>query len=264
MKKGVISPRDIDAIDIITMMIKKMIGDTEDGLVVYSVPAQSVDTEIPPVIYHEKVFGKIFENLGFRSKPMNEAMSIIYSECVDTSFTGIAFSFGAGLTNVACAYKGTPTITFSVSRGGDWIDENVAKSVGIVDESDNPIPNRVTSIKEKYLDLSNPGSGKKLNKRMLESLAMYYENMIQYVIKVFIKQIQIKSGGLEIDEEIPIIVSGGTSKAKGFIELFERIFKEHENDFPYEISEIRHASDPLAAVAKGNMIYALWEEKKKG
>lgn len=265
MKKGVISPRDIDAVDVIALMIKKMIGeaDPDGGFVVYSVPAQAVDMETPPVIYHEKVFGKIFSSLGYESKPMNEAMSIIFAECADSNFTGIAFSFGAGLTNVVCAYKGTPTLAFAVSRGGDWIDENVAKSVGIVDENDNPIPNRVASVKEKYLDLLNTKDVKKNNKRVVESLVVYYENMINYVINVFIQQFNEKAGGLDIDEDIPIIISGGTSKAGSFLEKFTQVFKERESEFPYSISEIRQAKDPLAAVAQGNMTYAIWDYSKR-
>ncbi len=257
MQKGVISTKDIDAIDVMAAMFEKLIGGkVKNGYCIYSVPAQSIDVDIPPVLYHEKVFGKIFASLGYKSKPMNEAMSIIYSECSKENFTGIAMSFGAGLTNVACSYKGTPTITFSISRGGDWIDQSVADSIG-------KLPTRVTSVKEKDFSLSSPPQGKKEERRVKESLQIYYENLIRYVIKAFIYKFKESAEGLDINEEIPIILSGGTSKCGGFRDTFDNIFRSMEDDFPYDISEIRMAKDPLNAVAVGNLIYAMWDRKRQ-
>ncbi len=255
MQQGVLSTKDVDAIDVIALMVEKLAGKAEDGYCVYSVPAQAVDLPTPPVLYHEKVFGKIFEALGYESKPMNEGMSVIFSECAKENFTGIGISFGAGLTNVACSYKGAPTLTFAVSRGGDWIDKNVAESVG-------KLQTRITAIKEKDLNLDNPNEGKKEERRIKQSLVIYYENLIRYVLKIFVSKFKETAEGLSISEKIPIILSGGTSKADGFRSLFDRVFREQENQFPYDISEIRLASDQMNAVAIGNLEYALWEQQR--
>ena len=254
MAKGVISSGEIDAMEVLTIMCGKLTAPETEGSCVYSVPAAAVDIDIPPVLYHERVFGKIFSTLGFKSKPLNEGMAVIYSNCSKERYSGIGISFGAGLTNIACSYKGTPTLQFSVSRGGDWIDKSVADSVGIV-------PNRVSSIKEKDLDLINPFSGKKKEQRVREGLAFYYEDLIKYVLDVITKQFDNNAAGLDIDEEIPIIISGGTSLPEGFLEVFESVFKKYKN-FPYDISEIRRATDPLNAVAAGCMMYAYWENQK--
>lgn len=256
MEKGIISSKDADAIDIMAAMFEKLIGGkVSNGYCVYSVPAQAIDVDIPPVLYHEKVFGKIFSSLGYKSKPMNEGMSVVYSECSKENFTGIGISFGAGLTNVACSYKGTPTLTFSISRGGDWIDKSVADSIG-------KLATRVTSIKEKNLDLMGLPDGKKEEKRVKQSLQIYYENLIRYVLKAFVHKFKETAEGLDINEKIPIILSGGTSLCVGFKELFENVFNDMRNEFPYDISEIRMAKNPLNSVALGNLIYALWEINK--
>ena len=254
MSKGVISSGEIDAIDVLTVMLEKLVGKVEVGKAIYSIPSQSVDLRTPPVLYHEKVFNKIFKTLGYESKGINEALSIIYSNCRNSNFTGIAISFGAGLTNVCCAYKGQPTISFAVSRGGDWIDDNVSSSTGTVSS-------RVTSIKERDLDLINPSVGKKKEKRVREALTFYYEDLIEYVLDVFENQFNQNADGLSIDEDMPIIVSGGTSRPSNFVELFRKVFDD-KKEFPYDISEIRHADDPLNAVAKGCLIYGLWENSK--
>lgn len=257
MSKGVISADEIDALDVLTLMLEKLVdGKVSEGYCVYSVPAAAIDVDIPPVLYHEKVFNMIFSKLGYTAEPLNEAMAIIFSECQKEKLSGIAISFGAGLTNIACSYKGAPTLTFAVSRAGDWIDENSAASLGIV-------PNRITSVKEKEdFDLMNPFCKNKKERRVRNAVSFYYRSLIEYVLKVIINKFNEDADGLQIDEKIPIIISGGTSKPKGFLELFKEVFN-NISDFPYEISEIRHAKDPLSAVAEGSLIYALWNQKRR-
>ena len=46
MKDGIISPQDIDSVDVINMMIEKLAGKTKDGICTYSVPAQPIDRRI--------------------------------------------------------------------------------------------------------------------------------------------------------------------------------------------------------------------------
>ena len=47
---------------------------------------------------------------------------VALAELADDGFTGIGVSCGGGMFNVCVAYKTIPAITFSVARGGDWID----------------------------------------------------------------------------------------------------------------------------------------------
>ena len=53
---------------------------------------------------------------------------------------------------------------------------------------------------------------------------------------------------------LPVVIAGGTSQAKGFVELFAK--KLAENEFPLPIKEVKHANDPLHAVARGCLIAA--------
>lgn len=247
MEKGLISSKEINAIDVLTIMLKDLIGDIKDkdSYVSYSVPAESID-EGRSVTYHEKVFGRILSALGLNHKPINEAMAIIYSECEKEKFSGIGLSFGAGMCNVCCSYKGIETFKFSTSRSGDWVDKNVADSL-------NMVKNRVTSIKEKHLNLHD-GFEKEQNKkirRILESLTYFYGSLIEYTIKRIIQEFNDHMD-TELEEPIPIIVSGGTSLPQGFLDLFKNIISKHQ--LPFEISEIRSAKNPLTAVSQGLLI----------
>jgi len=250
MQNGVISPNEVDAIDILTLMIKKLIG-KGPGVCVYSIPADPIDGENSSALYHSQVFNNILSSLNFEPKPINESMAVIYNECKDTKYSGIAFSFGCGLTNIACSWKGAPIFEFSIDIGGDWIDKEAGKSSGI------SAITRVTSLKERKLDFNNLKAGRnKKENRTLQALKFYYESLINHVLKNVSSHFNKVSENLDIDEPLPIIVSGGTSMPNGFLDLFKEVFNK-QKDFPYDISEIRHAGDPLSSVASGSLRYAI-------
>ncbi len=246
MEKGLISPKEIDAIDVLTLMVKDLIGDVKpkESYCSYSVPAEAID-EGRSITYHENVFARILKSLGVNHTSVNEAMAIIYSECAKEKFSGIGISFGAGMANVAVAYKGIQALTFSTARAGDWIDNEAAASLGMV-------ANRVTSIKEKYMQLSGEVSIKnKKTKRVLEALFYYHKALIDYTVRKIIQEFNDKVD-IEVDEAIPIVISGGTSMPKGFVELFKDVISGYE--LPFELSEIRRAKNPLTAVANGLLV----------
>jgi len=43
--------------------------------------------------------------------------------------TGMAASFGGGMVNVCLTIYGEPVVTFSLGKGGDWIDTSVARAL---------------------------------------------------------------------------------------------------------------------------------------
>lgn len=253
MEKGLISPKEISAIDVLTLMVKDLIGDVKNKVAYcsYSIPAEAID-ERRSVTYHENVFARILKSIGINYTSVNEAMAIVYSECAKEKFSGIGISFGAGMANVAVAYKGIQALTFSTARAGDWIDNETAASLGMV-------VNRVTNIKEKYMQLSGEVEIKnKQTKRVLEALYYYHKALIDYTVRKIIKEFNDKVD-LEVDEPIPIVISGGTSMPKGFVELFKDVISEY--DLPFDLSEIRRAKNPLTAVANGLLVRTMSDVK---
>lgn len=255
MESGLISSKELDAIEILFLMIQSLIGDVKnkESYVSYSIPAESIDAS-RSVTYHEKVFGRILSNIGVNHSPVNEAMAIIYSECAKEKFSGISVSWGAGMCNVAISFKGIEALKFSTARSGDWIDKQVADSL-------NMIPNRVTSIKERYFDLEEGfvSERNKKKRRVLEALTYYYNSLIEYTVKKIIKEFEDKVD-IEIDDEkIPIILGGGTSLPKGFTNVFREQIKKY--DLPFEISEIRRAKNPLLCVSNGLLVRTMSDIK---
>lgn len=248
LQAGLIAAGEVDALDILGVLVRYVLGEpkTENEVCYFSVPAAPVDDPSRDIVYHRGILERIVTECGYKAYPSNEALAIIYSECAKDAFSGIALSFGSGMANVALAINTIEGLSFSVSKSGDWIDAGAAKSVGSTQA-------RMCTLKERGLNLMNPQS------REEEALCVYYKTMIEYVLdhtaKEFIK-IQSK---FTLPNPIPIVVSGGTSKAGGFLDFFQEVFESKRKKFPIEISEIRAAREPLDAVARGLLVQALQE-----
>jgi len=256
MEKGLISPKEIAAIDVLSLMLKDLIGNTKDKEVYcsYSIPAEAIDSD-RSITYHENVFARILNNIGVNHTSVNEGMAVIYSECAKEKFSGIGISFGAGMANIAIAYKGIEALKFSTSRAGDWIDKQVAKDLDM-------IPNRVTNVKEKYMKLTgNVNVKNKKTRRVLEALFYYHKALIEYTVKRIVKEFEDKVD-IEIDESVPIVISGGTTLPEGFDSLFKTVISS--NELPFEVSEIRLAKNPLTCVANGLLVRTMADVKGMG
>ena len=248
LQAGLVAAGEMDALEVLGLLVRNVLGEPkEEGEVCYfSVPAAPIDQPDKDVIYHQGVFERIIEECGYTAYASNEAMGIIYSETSKDGFSGIAISFGSGMTNVALSVNTIEGLSFSVARGGDWIDHGAAKAVGSTQA-------RICAIKEQGVDLMNPQG------REQEAISFYYKNLIEYTLDMIAKRFRTIQGQFALPRPIPLIVSGGTSLAGGFMELFEKVFKKKKRKFPIEVSEIRCASDQLNAVSYGMLIQAMQE-----
>ena len=153
----------------------------------------------------------------------------------------------SGMVNIALAYQTIMGLSFSCARAGDWCDAHAAKAVGAT-------ASRMCSIKERGVNLVSP------NGREEEALALYIRELIRYCLNAVSVQFKKVQASLDLPEPIPFIVSGGTSKAGGFLDLFKEEFESvKKRGFPIQISEIKHARDPMTAVAEGLLVLATEE-----
>lgn len=249
LSQGLISAGEMDALEILGVMIKNLLGAPEKPgeHCYFSVPAAPVD-EARDVVYHQGVFERIVTECGYTATPSNEAMAIIYAETAKEGFSGLGISFGSGMCNLALAINGIEGLTFSVARGGDWIDGGAARATGST-------ASRMCALKEKGLDLLAPVG------REQEALALYYKSLVTYCLDQTAAEFAKIKDRFSLPKPIPIVVSGGTSLAGNFLPFFQQVFDSKRKRFPIEVSEIRQASDPLNAVARGLLIQALQEEE---
>lgn len=252
LNKGVVSPSELDAVDILTTIFSQLLGKRrgENEPCYYSVPANPLDSTYN-VIYHQAVIGRIITGLGFAANAMNEGQAVVYSNCSKEDFSGIGISFGAGMTNACLCWKSLSAMEFSVARGGDWIDSNSSHSTATT-------ASRIAAVKEKGVNLLDWTQGDPKEARYREAIAVHYKSLILYVLDNFVREFKKVQQAINLPESIPIVISGGTSCAPGFVDLFKEALDSFHG-FPVQISEVRHATNPIGAVAEGLLVAALGE-----
>lgn len=247
MADGLISPREADALPVMRLLIDSVIGkpSVAHELCYYSVPADPLDSVLN-VSYHREIFDGALKSLGFTPRPIIEGHAVVFAELPDEDFTGIGVSCGGGMFNICVAYKSMPALTFSISRGGDWIDNNVASVLAMK-------PAKASLIKEKGketgLDLAKPRN------REEEAIAIFYRELIKYTLSNIKQRFETAEGMPSFPDPVEIVFAGGTSMIGGFIPVVVEEIKKLEFPIPYK--KVRLAEDPFNAVARGALMAAL-------
>lgn len=254
--RGVIAPQEKQARRILRHILKEVLGNpTQEGeKVVYSVPAQPIDQTADDfdVGFHCDALNNDIANLGFTPAPLSEAEAICYSELEDDKYTGVALSFGAGMVNVCLMSSGEGILHWSTTRSGDWVDRMAAQATAY--------PDTVVQVEKEgskfIVGQENPSSP------ILSAISLYYVRLIDYTIQHMIHHIGKASNLPKFTEPVPIIISGGTSRANGFVEKFRELLqlRNDANDsavpceLPFVVKEVRAAKEPLRAVARGCLL----------
>ena len=243
MMDGLISPMEKDALPMIQLIIKKVLGEPSapNEPCFFSIPAESVD-KANNVVYHQGLFQGILQKLGYNATPMNEGHAVTFAELASEDFTGIGISCGGGMVNVCVSFKTIPALTFSVARGGDWIDTNAANVLGLP-------TSKVTFIKESGVDIRTPKG------REQEAIAIYYRNLIGYTIQNIRNRLTMGRDLPNFADPVEIVCAGGTSMIQGFIEVFREELQKVR--FPIAIKSVRLAKEPLNSVSQGCLVAAV-------
>lgn len=249
LERGVMSPKEKEALPIVKLIIENVLGRHRHPgeIVYYSIPAQPIDADFD-VLYHQHIINDFLAGLGFTPKPIHEGLAVVYAELAEENFTGLGVSFGGGMTNVCLAHLSVPVVTFSVARGGDWIDEQVARVI-------NQPVSAVTAWKELNLDLDK----KEPPSRIKQALVIYYDALLDYVIG-HLKQ-ELEESAAHLAKPLTVAVAGGTAKPNGFLKKFQATLARA--GLPFEVEKVFLAPQLLHSVSKGALIAAIADETKK-
>jgi len=243
MDVGILNPTEAKSIPIIKLIIQNILwprrGDYEHCC--YSIPAKPID-RAQDTIYHKSVFEGILKILGFIPVAIDEGYAVVLSELEYADFTGIGVSCGGGMVNVCAAYKSIPVLSFSVTRGGDWIDRSAAAVLGIP-------ASQVTIIKEEGLHLNQTKS------REQEAIVIYYKNYIRYFLEQMAKVFNNSRESMQLKGPIDIVFAGGSSLVGGFLDTVKEELRDIKIDL--QLGELRMAIDPFTSVSRGCLFHAI-------
>jgi len=245
MYRGVVSAKEKDAKRILAFILKEVAGQAseKDEKIVFCVPAQPVDQEDDDfdVGYHEDVVKSILSDCGYVPKAINEAEALCYAELEENDYTGIGISCGAGMTNICVMLNGEPTVVFSTTKSGDWVDRMSAVATG---EQDS-----VVQVEKEGGDFT---IGQPNDSNILAAVSVYYERLIDYTTKNLTMALSNHKSLPKFKDPLIIVIAGGTSQAKGYIDYFRSSLEKQ--GFPLNVKEIKQAKDPLHSVARGCLI----------
>ena len=245
MYRGVVSAKEKDAKRILSFILREVVGQSSEPneKLVFCVPAQPVDQEDDDfdVGYHEDVIKTILKDSGYEARSINEAEALCYAELSDCDYTGIGISCGAGMTNICVMLNGEPTVVFSTTKSGDWVDRMSSVATGEPD-----------SVVQAEKEGGGFTIGQPNDNIILSAISAYYERLIDYTTKQLSVALSNHKLLPKFKNPLTIVIAGGTSQASGYVDYFAAKLKE--NHFPLQIKEVKHAADPLHAVAKGCLI----------
>jgi len=256
MQGGVLNKGEEKKMLVMAKMIESSIGKAPDdkSVVCTCVSSDPVDDAVDNTFHKARLEG-MFKRIGWNVKVIEEGHAVILSERPvikeadgsEVPYSGIGMSFGAGKVNCVLAYRGLSVMGMSAARSGDYIDKKVS------DQTDVPV-SQVTNTKETKLDFNNID----YEDDVIFALDAYYGNMLEYVFKNFAKRfMKVKS---QFEAPLDIVIAGGTSMPKGFVDKVKRVVGEL--DLPFEINDIKRAKEPRNAVVKGCLTQALITHKK--
>jgi hypothetical protein len=264
MIDGVISGKTEEAMQIMAVIIRAIVGKlNDDAILYYTVPADAINTETN-VAFHEKVMKMMiddFDSSKIISFPINEARAIVISQIEDK--TGIGISFGAGMVNICYCLYGIEVFSFSIVGSGDRIDIDSAVRFGYdpkePDGSYKETPTSICKRKEKVTLTECPEDiiGK--------TIWINYGIMIENVMRAIIDGFKKNEEKARIDRPIPIVIAGGTSSPDGFTEYVQNTVSKMQdnNEIPFEIGSITRAEKPLYTVAEGCLVAAEMHEEEE-
>ena len=247
MVNGALNRAEPHSLGVIRRIIGKLVGKagTPGQKVRFSVPAPLAETGKEAAYHHELLFKELLAELGYDAKPIDEGLAVVCGELGSSNYTGFGISFGSGLCNACLAVLSIPVMSFSVLKAGDYIDRQAATATG---ES----ATRLRVHKEQSFQL-NGFTGDRVD----NVLTVYYDDVILSLTDS-LRAMLSSAQRPKMEQSIPLVIAGGTSMPKGFLDRFEKALRTSE--FPLQLSEIRLSSDPLNSTARGALVAALSEQ----
>lgn len=257
MQNGMLNPELKTSQDLLNKILEAVVGKPicENEPLRFSVPANPIDKPGINNLFHQMVLSGFFNKLGFKARPINEALANLYNESpsmeVDGGetypLTGYSISFGGGMVNSCFAFKGMSLVEFSSTACGDYIDSQSAQVTG-------EQTSKVIRVKEKKLNLDQVDQ----SDRVQVALSIYYGEMISRVFKHISKELSKESR--EFDGKVEVVICGGSAMVPGFINKVKEVVAGVE--LPFQIKEIKLSSDPFFSVSQGCCLRARADYQK--
>ena len=193
---------------------------------------------------------------GYSPLTVDAGMAVVLAQLSRAAFTGIGISFGAASTQASLVLQGREVASCSIPQGGDWIDEQAARSEGaytwdaagarFVDV------NTIRRWKEKC-DGSIAHPATRRDARLCE----LYRELLALVVSRITEEFEDVLPRLGLRKPLALAAAGGTARIPAFRDLLAQAFQESR--LSVAVDEIHVASKSDHVIARGGLICAQLE-----
>jgi hypothetical protein len=246
MRRGILNPDESGNTALVREIVNLVTGEKRGHgqKLCFSVPAAPLGAG-QEVMAHQAQMTKMLTDLGYEVRCIPEGLAVVYGELESSSYTGIGISCGGGLCNICLSYLSVPVFSFSIPKGGDYIDMSAARERG---ES----ATRIRAIKEESFCFNGHFPSK-----IHQSIGAYFDEMIEAVVAAIRDTFAAVQNMPKLNRPIPLVLAGGSVLAPGFRDRFDKVLRQTE--LPVAIAEVRLASNPQHSTARGALVAALSE-----
>ena len=198
-------------------------------------------------------FSRIARLRGYTPVCVPACVALGLAEFGQTGFTGITVIIDSAATSVALLHQGSIVAEAVLPRGGDWIDEHLArKTERMVWDMDGNSYIDVDAVSRWKADaapqLQAPQSDD------VQLLAYIYEQLFQDALRAFSDSCRQAPLIKTLRQRFPVVCCGEPALLSGVAQLLGA--QIGRSDLPFTISGIRVAEDPVFTIARGALISA--------
>ncbi len=213
----------------------------------------AADTPVRHQTTEWQFFSRLVRMRGYQPLFVERSQALVVAELGQRAFTGLGLLIDASTSELALAHQGTVLMQAVVPRGGDWIDEQLArKTERIVWDMEG----------NGYVDVDAVARWKAESAPSLifpqsdeaQLLAYLYQQLLQDVVGVFAARCRDCREIATLRGPLPLVCWGGPTQADGFLPVAaERL---EQGRLPLEVGDMRVVADPTYTIARGCLILA--------
>jgi hypothetical protein len=198
-------------------------------------------------------FSRLVRLRGYEPLLVERSQALVVAELGQRGFTGLGLLIDPSTSEMVLAHQGTVLVHAVVPRGGDWIDEQLArKTERIVWDMEG----------NGYVDVDAVARWKAQSAPSLvfpqndeaQLLAYLYQQLLQDLVGVFAARCRECPEIATLRGPLPLVCWGGPTQADGFVPVMaERL---ERGGLPLAVGDTRVVADPTYTIARGCLILA--------
>lgn len=203
-------------------------------------------------------FARLIRLRGYEPLPLNPATALVLAELAQTRFTGLGLALGASGADIALVRQGNQIAAIRLSRGGRWIDEQLARKSNAVCRD---------LLGQEVLDLDSARSLKEaaslgcdpITNHEGQEVSGLYRGLIGELVDALCKMLAAQPLMTSLPQPLAVVCGGGPARIPGFCDWVQKEFDQR----PRRVAavHVRLAADSQYTVARGCLIHAELEQE---